>query len=167
MKKSLLRPYLHACFLALVGALVISSRATAVGVAAPATAQDLTIPADHLLQPAEVAQLLHSPEGKKPLILQVGSSVLYAEAHIPGAEYAGPAGEDTGLQVIRDRVRNLGHDQFIVIYCGCCPWNKCPNIRRAYHELASLGFTHVKAMYVADDFGTDWVAKGYPVAKGR
>jgi hypothetical protein len=31
----------------------------------------------------------------------------------------------------------------------------------------SLGFTRVKALYFADNFGTNWAAKGYPVAKGR
>jgi hypothetical protein len=33
--------------------------------------------------------------------------------------------------------------------------------------LSSLGFTRVKALYIADNFGTNWVAKGYPAAKNR
>src|ERR1700753_1768036 len=114
------------------------------------------IPSDRLLQPAELAGILQIT-GQRPLILQVGSHVLFAEAHIPGAEYAGPAGQEGGLQALRDRVRNVSHDQFIVIYCGCCPWVKCPNIKRAYQELQSLGFTEVKVLYIANNFGTDWV----------
>jgi thiosulfate/3-mercaptopyruvate sulfurtransferase len=124
------------------------------------------IPSDRLMQPAELAGML-AAAGQRPLILQVGSHVLFAEAHIPGAEYAGPAGQEGGLQALRDRVRNISRDQFIVIYCGCCPWVKCPNIKPAYRELQSLGFTGVRVLYIADNFGTDWVAKGYPIAKGR
>jgi thiosulfate/3-mercaptopyruvate sulfurtransferase len=124
------------------------------------------IPSARLMQPAELAAMLHTA-GQRPLILQVGSHVLFAEAHIPGAEYAGPGGQEGGLQSLRDRVRNMSRDQFIVIYCGCCPWVKCPNIKPAYRELQSLGFTGVKVLYIADNFGTDWVAKGYPIAKGR
>lgn len=128
---------------------------------------DAQIPAAELLQPAELAQLLRSSDAGKPLILQVGSHVLYAQAHIPGAEYAGAGAQEAGLQALRSRVKDLKRDQRLVIYCGCCPWNKCPNIRPAYRQLHALGFTQVKVLYLADDFGTDWVDKGYPVAIGR
>ena len=125
------------------------------------------IPAAQLLQPDELVQILRSSTDEKPLILQVGSHVLYAEAHISGSEYAGPGGQDTGLQALRDRVKGLERNRFLVIYCGCCPWNKCPNTRPAYRELHTLGFTHVRVLYLASNFGTDWVNKGYPVTKGR
>jgi hypothetical protein len=29
-------------------------------------------------------------------------------------------------------------------------------------RLQDLGFTNVKALYLADNLGTDWAAKGYP-----
>jgi hypothetical protein len=29
-----------------------------------------------------------------------------------------------------------------------------------------MGFTNVKALYLADNFGADWAAKGYPVEQG-
>jgi len=55
----------------------------------------------------------------------------------------------------------------VVLYCGCCPWGKCPNIDPAYKLMKSLGFTRLKVLHIADNFGTDWVDKGYPVAQGR
>ena len=61
----------------------------------------------------------------------------------------------------------LKKDQLIVIYCGCCPWNRCPNIGPAYKQLRDLGFTNVKALYLANNFGDDWVAKGYPTERGE
>ena len=69
---------------------------------------DTTIPPQALLQPAELMQMLHSPA--KPLVLQTGSHVLYAEAHIPGSEYAGPAGTSAGLEALRERVTGLDKD---------------------------------------------------------
>ena len=134
-------------------------------VATPPAQTDTTIPPQAILQPAELVQMLNT--SAKPLVLQTGSHVLFAEAHIPGAEYAGPAGKSEGIEALRARVNGLSKDSLIVLYCGCCPWVRCPNIRPAYEELRKLGFTNVKALYIADNFGTDWVDKGYPVAKGR
>ena len=170
MKNYSFRFSLTACLLALFCVFCAKTHAqrTSPAVQAALTSSaDAAIPTAQLLQPAELMQILHASNGEKPLILQVGSHVFYAEAHIPGSEYVGAGGQDSGLQALRERVRGLERSRFLVIYCGCCPWNKCPNIRPAYQQLSSLGFTRVKALYFADNFGTNWVAKGYPVAKGR
>ena len=71
-------------------------------------------------------QILHTSNGENPLILQVGSHVFYAEAHIPGSEYVGAGGQDAGLQALRERVRGLERSRFLVIYCGCCPGTNVP-----------------------------------------
>ncbi len=120
-----------------------------------------------MLQPDELNRLLQTRGASRPLILQIGSHVLFAEAHIQGAEYAGPGSQAAGLKQLQDRVSSLSHKTFIVLYCGCCPWNRCPNIGPAYWQLNNLGFTHVKVLYLADNFGADWVNKGYPVEQGR
>ena len=78
----------------------------------------------------------------------------------------GAASEEDGVKVLRERVATLHKDRAIVIYCGCCPWSKCPNIAAAYDTLQQLGFTNVKVIYIADDFGTNWVDQGFPTAKG-
>ncbi len=36
----------------------------------------------------------------------------------------------------------------MVIYCGCCPWEKCPNIAAAYKQLTQMGFTGPEALLV-------------------
>jgi thiosulfate/3-mercaptopyruvate sulfurtransferase len=125
-----------------------------------------TISSSRLIQPGELAKVLQSSTGEKPLLIQVGSHVLYSQAHIPGAEYIGPASTVTGLQQLRQRVESLPRQKFIVIYCGCCPWSHCPNVKPADDMLESMGFTNVKVLYIANNFGADWVDKGYPVAKG-
>ena len=123
----------------------------------------LTIPATQLVQPEELNKLLQKPQNIKPLILQVGSRVMYDEAHITGAEYAGPGSHDQGLQSLKDRVTALSRQTSIVLYCGCCPWNRCPNVAPAYKLLSDMGFVHLKVLYLADDFGANWVDLGYPV----
>jgi thiosulfate/3-mercaptopyruvate sulfurtransferase len=149
-----------ASLIAICATCCVSAQAQQSPVETPAS-----IPPQALLQPAELAQMLNT--SAKPLVLQTGSHVLYAEAHIAGAEYAGPAGTSAGIEALRARVAGLSKDTLIVIYCGCCPWSRCPNIKPAYQQLQALGFTNVKALYLAENFGTDWVEKGYPVAKGR
>ena len=133
---------------------------------APSESSAFSIPQADVMQPAELADMLKAGSAK-PLMLQVGSRVLFEQAHIAGSEYAGPGSQPEGLQLLRKRVAQLPHDTLIVLYCGCCPWNRCPNEGPAYRLLHSMGFTRVKALYIADNFGADWANKGYPVAHGR
>ncbi len=119
-----------------------------------------------LIQPAELAAIVQKSGASQPRILHVGFRSLYDQSHIPGSEYAGAAGQPDGLRRLRASVAGLPKDTAIVIYCGCCPWSHCPNIAAAYRALHDLGFTHVKALYIADNFGNDWVDKGYPARSG-
>jgi hypothetical protein len=52
--------------------------------------QTSLIPSSRLISPDELAKILQSSKGKTPLMIQVGSHVLYSQAHIPGSEYIGP-----------------------------------------------------------------------------
>jgi thiosulfate/3-mercaptopyruvate sulfurtransferase len=125
------------------------------------------IPVSHLINPDELVKIPQSPKGEKPLLIQVGSHVLYQQAHIPGSEYIGPASSESGLQQLRKRVESLSRSKFIVIYCGCCPWSHCPNVKPADDALRAMGFTNVRVLYISDNFGANWVDKGYPVARGE
>ena len=113
--------------------------------------------------------LVHTLAAKapKPLLFQVGSHMLYLQAHIPGSEYLGAGNTPEGMQHLRQRVHSLPKSADIVLYCGCCPWSHCPNVNPAYEALQQMGFTNVKVLYIANNFGADWVDKGYPVAKGE
>jgi thiosulfate/3-mercaptopyruvate sulfurtransferase len=129
--------------------------------------QASTIEASHLIDPEDVAKILQSPKGEKPLLIQVGFHVLYLQGHIPGSEYIGPASDATTLQKLRDRAQSLPRNKFIVIYCGCCPWDHCPNLKPAHDALLALGFTNVKALHIPNNIATDWRDKGYSTTKGE
>lgn len=132
-----------------------------------ANGQAASIPATRLINPEDLVKLLQTSSQEKPLMIQVGSHVLFAQAHIPGSEYIGPASSESGLQQLRKRVKSLPRTRFIVLYCGCCPWSHCPNVKPADDALRALGFSNVRVLYISDNFGANWVDKGYPVAKGE
>ena len=118
-----------------------------------------------LMQPAELLQLLKA--GQEPVIIQVGFRTLYEQAHIPASEYVGPASQAQGLQALHKRVQGLPRQRLIVLYCGCCPWSHCPNVQPAYKKLRDMGYRNVKVLYITNNFGADWVDKGYPVSRGQ
>lgn len=133
---------------------------------APSENSAFSIPQAELMQPAELSRMLHA-RVDKPLVLQVGSRVLFDQAHIAGSEFAGPGSQPAGLQLLQKRVAQLPHESLIILYCGCCPWNRCPNLGPAFHLLRGMGFTHVKGLYIPNNLGTDWVDKGYPVERSH
>ena len=65
--------------------------------------------------------------------------------------------------LLKNVVAELPRDREIVIYCGCCPWDKCPNVQPATDALKELGFTRVRVLHLPDNFKTNWIDKGYPV----
>ena len=132
-----------------------------------ASASANTIPQARYIQPEALARTLKTAQKEKPVILHVGSRLMYSQAHIPGSEYAGPASQASGIQSLEDTVATLPKNRHIILYCGCCPWNRCPNVGPAYKRLHELGFTNVSVLYLANNFGDDWVNKGYPAVKGK
>jgi thiosulfate/3-mercaptopyruvate sulfurtransferase len=111
------------------------------------------------IQPQELVSHLAA----KPAIFQVGPNVLYRSKHIPASLFAGPGSKPEGLALLRGAVQSLPRGREIVIYCGCCPWDRCPNISPAIALLKEMGFTHVKALYLSDNFKTNWIDRNYPV----
>jgi rhodanese-related sulfurtransferase len=93
----------------------------------------------------------------------VGFKALFHPGHIPGATMQGPASTPEGLEALRKWAQSLPRDAVVVIYCGCCPLVHCPNVRPAFSALKAMGFTNVRVLELATNFGADWVEKGYPV----
>ncbi len=143
-----------------------AGRAQFSGPASASASSAFSILQDHVMQPEALNKMLQGG-GPKPLVLQVGSHVMFSQAHIRGAQYAGPGVQPAGLQLLESKVAGLRKNAFLVIYCGCCPWNRCPNVGPAFHRLEELGFTNVNVLYLANNFGDDWVNKGYSVETGE
>jgi thiosulfate/3-mercaptopyruvate sulfurtransferase len=121
---------------------------------------------DQIIKPEALAKSLSAATGEKPLVLCVGFPVLYQGGHIVGAKFAGPAARPAGIRALKRAVQDLPRDKPIVLYCGCCPWKHCPNIRPAFSTMQELGFTNVTVLSIPENFRQDWIAKGFPIEKG-
>ena len=79
----------------------------------------------------------------------------------PGSKYAGPASKADGLEDLKKEVSGQPRSRAIILYCGCCPWDKCPNIRPAFAALHDMGFQNVKVLMIPENLKADWIDKGY------
>jgi thiosulfate/3-mercaptopyruvate sulfurtransferase len=113
--------------------------------------------AKQLLAPSDLAEVLNNPNAKKPIILCVGPGAL-----IKGSIDTGPAQEKENLEKLKQQLSSLSKDADIVIYCGCCPFEHCPNIRPAFILLNEMKFSKTRLLNLEHNIKTDWVAKGYP-----
>jgi thiosulfate/3-mercaptopyruvate sulfurtransferase len=120
-----------------------------------------------VLQAADLAREIASAKGgSAPTIIYVGFRTLFEGGHVPQASFHGTASKEEGLAELKKWVATLPPSTNLVIYCGCCPFNRCPNIRPAFTALHEMGFTHVRVLVLPTSFAADWVEKGYPMEKG-
>jgi len=118
------------------------------------------------VQPAALNKELADSKAA-PTVFFVGFGRLYTAGHIKGAQFHGTAGNDDGLKQLHSWAESLPRGTNIVIYCGCCPMERCPNIRPAFALLRDMGFTKARALILPSDFAKDWADKGYPYDKGQ
>lgn len=124
--------------------------------------------AAQVVAPAAFAkELADTPASRRPTIVCVGFRTLYEGAHIPGASFHGPAWNAEGLADLKRWADSLSRSSNIVVYCGCCPLTHCPNLRPGFAALREMGFTHLRVLVIPNDFASDWIKPGYPIAKGK
>lgn len=115
---------------------------------------------DQLMPPADLAAILNNPTAMKPLIISIGPDAL-----LKGSIDIGPANDKANLDKLRQLLTKEKKDRSIVIYCGCCPFEHCPNIRPAFTLLNQMKFTNHKLLALQHNIKIDWINKGYPTVK--
>jgi hypothetical protein len=121
---------------------------------------------ENIVTPADlVAELANRSGADKPVVVCTAPSFLYRAGHVPGAVLHGPMTSPAVIDELTAWAQPLPRSSNIVIYCGCCPMEQCPNIRPAYTGLKDLGFTRLRVLVLPDNFATDWVSRGYPIEK--
>jgi thiosulfate/3-mercaptopyruvate sulfurtransferase len=155
------RPSLFRTAIAIAAMAALSFHAQVVRADAdPWTAADV-------IDPAQLArELAQATGGGRPTILYVGFRTLFEGGHIAGALFHGPASTARGLADLKTWAAALPRDANVVIYCGCCPFDRCPNIRPAFVALHGMGFAHLRVLMLPKNFAADWVDRGYPIEKG-
>lgn len=115
--------------------------------------------ADQLIEPAALAQTLQTNKDL-PIIYCVGPGVV-----IPHSIDIGMTGDEKNLERFKKAITKLPRSANIVVYCGCCPFDHCPNVRPAIALLQEMKFTNYHLLNLPHNIKTDWVAKGYPEVK--
>ena len=99
---------------------------------------------DQLLEPADLAAAIVDPAAAKPLIISIGPA-----ASIKSSVGVGPASEAENIAKLEKLLSKEPKNRAIVIYCGCCPFKNCPNVRPAFTKLNEMGFTNHKLLNLA------------------
>lgn len=123
-------------------------------------------PTSQTMQPTELAKELADKGSSLPTVLFVGFRSLYVGGHVPQAGFHGTASTEQGLAELKSWAASLPRSTDLIIYCGCCPMDKCPNMRPAYTALSNMGFKKLRVLVIPTSFAVDWADKGYPMQKG-
>jgi hypothetical protein len=115
--------------------------------------------ATRLESPAVLASVLNDPKKPDPIILNVGSLRTLIKDAIP----AGPASTEDGLLSYKSQLTNYKKSQPIVIYCGCCALEHCPNIGPAIDYALDQGYMNIKVLNIQKSLKSEWEDKGYPM----
>jgi hypothetical protein len=109
-----------------------------------------------LISPSELADMLKLPQSQQPIILNIGPA-----GHIKNSISLGVAHED--ITPLRKKLEELPRKSDIVIYCGCCPFDHCPNIRPAMKLVNEMKFRNAHLLNLKKNLKSDWIDKGYPM----
>lgn len=115
--------------------------------------------AKQLMEPKDLADAI-TFKNDIPVIINVGP-----DAVIPQSIDAGMSKEKEGIKKLKADLSKISRDTKVVIYCGCCPFEHCPNVRPAINVLKEMKFTNYFLLNLPHNIKTDWIDKRYPVAK--
>ena len=106
-------------------------------------AQSQPVPwsSNQVMAPDILAAKIVKKQTQNILILSVGPSAV-----VKGSGDMGMANDPQNLEKLKEYVQKLDKNKEIVIYCGCCPYDRCPNIRPAFNALVEMGFKNVKIL---------------------
>jgi len=113
--------------------------------------------ADQLYAPQLLAEKINQHQTNDVVILCVGPDAL-----IKGSVDIGPAQEQKNIDKLKSYLKDIPKDKEVIIYCGCCPFDRCPNIRPAFKVLKDMGFKNPRLLNLPYNIKLDWLDKGYP-----
>ena len=114
--------------------------------------------AKDLMEPEALASMLSNPGTQKPVIFNIGPL-----ANIKGAIAIGSTNNKANMDKLSKALASVPKDKMVVIYCGCCPFRTCPNIRPAFNLLKEKGYKKPKLLNLKQNLKVDWTDYGYPM----
>jgi hypothetical protein len=113
---------------------------------------------EQLMATKELADKITANAKDKPLIFNVGPM-----DNIKTAVAVGAATNVTFSEKMKATLAMENKTRAVVVYCGCCSYSSCPNIKPAYDILIAQGFKNTKVLELPEGLKPDWVAKDYPM----
>ena len=110
-----------------------------------------------LIEPSDL-NIIISKQNKLPNIISVGPGKV-----IPNSIGVGECRYEKNLNILKNHLLSFSKDSEIILYCGCCPFKDCPNIRPAFSLLNSLGYKNHKLLNIRNNIKTDWIDMNYPI----
>tara|TARA_B100001057_G_scaffold422227_1_gene443629 strand:+ start:2935 stop:3351 length:417 start_codon:yes stop_codon:yes gene_type:complete len=110
-----------------------------------------------LIEPSDL-NIIISKQNKLPNIISVGPGKV-----IPSSIGVGECRYEKNLNILKNHLLSFSKDSEIILYCGCCPFKDCPNIRPAFSLLNSLGYKNHKLLNIRNNIKTDWIDMNYPI----
>ncbi len=112
-----------------------------------------------LIEPSELTAAIKNQK-TAPMIFSVGPA-----ATIPHSIDIGMVKDKANLDKFKNELNKLPKQTKIVVYCGCCPYEHCPNVRPAIDVLKEMKFTNYFLLNLPNNIKKDWIDKGYPTTK--
>lgn len=111
-----------------------------------------------LMATAELAEKLNSGKTAGTYIFNIGPS-----GKIKNSITIGPTQQAENMARLKKQLAKIPKGSEIVIYCGCCPFESCPNIRPAFELLNEMKFTNARLLNIPKNLKVNWIDKGYPM----
>ena len=119
------------------------------------------------LEPAELARRLDEVAAGELVVLFVGPpDDPFEERHVPGARRLPHVGTEEGRRALTRALEATPKGVGVVVYCGCCPYERCPSVRPANALLRASRRADAWWLDLPTSFEANWVERGFPVAGG-
>ncbi|MBP8822687.1 MAG: rhodanese-like domain-containing protein [Flavobacteriales bacterium] len=115
--------------------------------------------AQQLMPPAELAKQIKEGKAAEFHVFNIGPS-----GAILGSVEIGEGRDSGNIAKLKTRLSELPKDANVVVYCGCCPFKNCPNVRPAMKLINEMQFTNGKLLDLRENLKVDWIDQGYPMA---
>jgi len=113
---------------------------------------------EQLMPTQQLADKIKTNAKDKPIIFNVGPM-----DNIKTAVFVGRATSATCVEKMKSTLAMENKTKPVVVYCGCCSYASCPNIKPAYDALIAQGFKNTTVLELPEGIKPDWVAKGFPM----
>jgi hypothetical protein len=111
-----------------------------------------------LIAPSELADMLNSGKTENIYIVNIGPA-----GKIKNAITVGAAEDEKNLEVLKEKLSQIPKSAEVIVYCGCCPFEHCPNVRPAFRLLNEMKFENARLLNMPKNLKADWIDKGYPM----